>query len=101
MPSYQAIGYNESNMSNFRPKYVDFTLIRITAFIHFILGSVVLVLSGVVLFALPAFVFYLTFLFGFYLFLPGVAITFGIINKSTARKWARYMIPIGKWLKLR
>ena len=85
-------------MSRSRPKYIDFTLIKITALVHCILGSIVLVLSGVVLFALPAFVFYTTFLFGFYLFLPGVAITFGIINKSTARTWARYMIPMWKWL---
>ncbi len=79
-----------------RPRYIDYTLLRITAFIHLILGSVILILSGIVLFTLPAYAFYMTFLVGFYLFLPGVVISFGIIPRATARKWAHYMLPIWK-----
>lgn len=81
-----------------RPKYIDFTLIKITALIHCVIGSIVLMLSGFVLFVLPAFVFYLTFLLGFYFFLPGVAITFGLIGRKTARKWAHFMVPFWRWL---
>ncbi|HET7673120.1 MAG TPA: hypothetical protein VFK11_01225 [Candidatus Saccharimonadales bacterium] len=81
-----------------RQEYIEFTLIRLSALIHCVLGSIVLILSGVVLFALPAIVFYATFILGFYLFLPGIVITFGLVNRRTARSWARYMIPLWKWL---
>lgn len=91
--------YNVSHMErNGRPKYIDYTLLKITALIHCIIGSIVLILSGVILFTLPPFVFYFTFLFGFYLFVPGVVITFGLVHRRTARSWARYMIPVWKWL---
>ncbi|HEX5796891.1 MAG TPA: hypothetical protein VFX86_00715 [Candidatus Saccharimonadales bacterium] len=82
-----------------RPKYIDHTLLRLVAFMHLVVGSIILIISGVVLFALPAFAFYLTFLAGFYFFLPGVIITFGLVGRRSARTWSRMMIPVWKWLQ--
>lgn len=81
-----------------RTKYVDYTLIRVTAVLHLIFGSIILILSGIVLFALPAYAFYLTFLIGFYFFLPGVIISFQLVHRKTARSWSRLMVPVWRWL---
>lgn len=81
---------------NIRPRYIDYRLIKLTAVIHLILGSLILILSGIVLFALPAVVFYMTFLFGLYMFVPGVVITFSLVNKTAAKQWSHYMIPFWK-----
>lgn len=81
---------------NIRPRYIDYRLVKLTAAIHLLLGSLILILSGVVLFALPAVIFYLTFLFGLYLFVPGVVITFGLVSKAAAKQWSHYMIPFWK-----
>lgn len=81
-------------MMNKRPDHVSHSVIRITALIQAIVGSALLVLSGVILFALPSFVFWSSFLAGFYLFVPGVVITFSLVNKRAAQGWARFMIPL-------
>ena len=85
--------------NNDRPTYVNFTLVRLTAVIHAVLGSIILVLSGVILFALPAYVFWACFLFGFYLFVPGVVISFGLVNKTTAKAWSKWLIPLWKLIR--
>lgn len=79
-----------------RKEYINPAILKLTALIHLVIGSIVLVISGFILFALPAYVFYFTFLVGFYLFLPGVVISFSLVNKHTSQKWARYMIPLWK-----
>ena len=81
-----------------RESYINSSVLKIAALIHLIAGSAILVLSGIVLFSLPAIVFYMTFLFGFYLFLPGVLITFGLVGRSGARSWAKIMVPIWRWI---
>lgn len=82
-----------------RQTYINHSLVRFSAFIHLISGSIILIISGFVLFALPAIVFYLTFLIGFYLFLPGVVVSFGLVNKQSVQNWAKWMIPVWKLLR--
>lgn len=79
-----------------RPTYVNFTLIKITAALHALLGSILLVLSGPALFALPGIVFWLCFLGGLYLFVPGILISFGLVKRSAAKSLSRFLIPFWK-----
>lgn len=85
-------------MSRRRTSYINHSLVRITALVQLIIGSVLLVISGLILFVLPSFVFWGCFLLGFYLFLPGVVITFGLINRHQAQHWAKVMLPLWRWM---
>ncbi len=72
-------------------KYVDPTLVRKAARVQTLIGAFILIISGAVLYSLPAKVFYLTFIVGGYFFFSGIIIVFSIVNERTARKIARYM----------
>jgi hypothetical protein len=78
---------------------LDHLLVRFTAVVHMFVGGVLIVASGLVLFALPPWAFWAVFWLGMYLFLPGAIITFRIVNKDKSHKWARYMIPLWKLLR--
>lgn len=84
-------------MDRRRPNYINNTTLKVAAFIHLLVGSIILIISGVVLFTLPSFAFYLVFLFGLYLFVPGVIITFGLVPRRAAQSWGRFLIPIWRW----
>jgi uncharacterized membrane protein HdeD (DUF308 family) len=77
-----------------REPYINYSLLRVTGLIQALLGSAMLVLSGVILFALPSFLFWLCFFAGLYLFVPGVIITFSLVSKRAAQSWARFMLPL-------
>lgn len=78
---------------------VDYLLIRFTAATQMFVGGTFIIASGVILFALPSWAFWLLFWLGFYLFLPGAVITFKIASKEQTYKWARFMIPIWKLMR--
>jgi uncharacterized membrane protein HdeD (DUF308 family) len=72
-------------------KYIDPKIIRRAAHINTISGALVIVLSGVFLFTLPANTFYIAFLLGFYLFFPGILISASIVSERTARNWVKFL----------
>lgn len=73
-------------------KFIDPAFIRRVAKIQSIAGGLTLILSGIVLFALPAKVFYLLFLIGAFMFIPAILITFKIVTERTARSWVNYLV---------
>lgn len=73
-------------------KYIDPVLIKKAAKIHSALGAIILILSGAVLYSLPAKAFYLAFITGSYFFFSGILIVFSIVNERTARKLAKYLV---------
>ncbi len=73
-------------------KYIDPERIKKAARFHTVLGAFILVFSGVVLYSLPAKMFYLTFLAGVYFFFSGIIIVFSIVSDRTARKLAKYLV---------
>jgi hypothetical protein len=85
-------------MTTKRQSYINPKIVKFTALLHLLIGSGLLILSGLVLFSLPSFVFWLCFLLGLYVFVPGVIISFALVPRRTAQKWAKWMIPLWKWL---
>jgi len=73
-------------------KYVDPERIKKAAWIHALIGSFILVFSGVILYSLPAGVFYIAFIAGSYFFFSGIFIVFSIVSDRTARRWAKFLL---------
>ena len=78
---------------------VDYLLVRFTAIVHMFAGGIIIMSSGLVLFAMPAWVFWSVFWLGMFLFVPGSVITFNIVKKDNIEKWSRYLIPLWKLLR--
>lgn len=78
---------------------VDYLLVRFTAIVHMFAGGIIIMSSGLVLFAMPAWVFWSVFWLGMFLFIPGSVITFNIVKKDKIEKWSRYLIPLWKLLR--
>jgi uncharacterized membrane protein HdeD (DUF308 family) len=73
-------------------KYIDPARVKKAAQVQTIIGAFILVFSGVVLYSLPAKIFYVTFVAGGYFFFSGIIIVFSIVSERTARKLAKYLI---------
>jgi hypothetical protein len=78
---------------------VDYLLVRFTAIVHMFAGGIIIMSSGLVLFAMPAWVFWGVFWLGMFLFVPGSVITFNIVKKDKAERWSRFLIPLWKLLR--
>ena len=72
-------------------KYIDPADIKKAARLQTVVGAFILVFSGVVLYSLPAKIFYFTFIIGSYFFFSGIVIVFSIVGERTARKLAKYL----------
>lgn len=73
-------------------KYIDPERVKKAARVQTLIGAFILVFSGVVLYSLPAKIFYLTFIAGSYFFFSGIIITFSIVSERTSRSMAKYLI---------
>lgn len=79
-----------------RPE-ISYSVIKITAIVQSLVGSGLLILSGVILFSLPSIIFWLCLLLGLYFFIPGVVITFSLVSRRASQSWAKMMIPAWRW----
>jgi uncharacterized membrane protein HdeD (DUF308 family) len=73
-------------------KYIDPARIKKAARVQTIIGAFILIFSGVILYSLPAQVFYLAFIVGSYFFFSGILIALSIVSERSSRKLAKYLI---------
>ncbi len=82
---------NENQPRRKTVKYIDPASVKKAARLQTLIGAFMIVFSGVVLYSLPAKVFYLVFILGSYFFFSGIIIVFSIVSERGARKLAKYM----------
>ena len=93
---FSELGYNfrvmEESPRRKTVRYIDPVRVKKAARLQTVVGAFILVFSGVILYSLPAKIFYLAFLAGIYFFFSGIIIVFSIVGERTARKMAKYLV---------